>query len=94
MIKWLVAYKCDYRSHIKQVIISCEFCQHFKCLEVVLGSWMSLWYLDILGYVDWVLNPLEQLLFCEMDFEIYVFKNWLRNMVIEVFLKFRLELMN
>ena len=51
-------------------------------------------YLDILGYVDWVLNPLEQLLFCEMDFEIYVFKNWLRNMVIEVFLKFRLELMN
>ena len=25
LIKWLVAYKCDYRSHIKQVIISCEF---------------------------------------------------------------------
>ena len=94
LIKWLVAYKCDYRSHIKQVIISCEFCQHFNCLEVVLGSWMSLWYLDILGYVDWVLNPLEKLLFYEMDFEIYVFKNWLRNMVIEVFLNFRLELMN
>ena len=94
MIKWLVAYKCDYRSHVKQVIISCEFLQHFKYLEVVLGSWMNLLYLDILGYVDWVLNPLEQLLFCEMDFEIYVFKYWLRNMVIEVFLKFRLELMN
>ena len=94
LIKWLVAYKCDYWSHIKQVIISCEFCQLFNCLEVVLGSCMSLWYLDILGYVDWVLNPLEKLLFYEMDFEIYVFKNWLRNMVIEVFLKFRLELMN
>ena len=44
------------------------------------------------------LNPLEKLLFYEMDFEIYVFKKkkqfWLRNMVIEVFLKFRLELMN
>ena len=49
LIKWLVAYKCDYQSHIKQVIISCEFCQHFNCLEVVLGSWMSLWYLDVLG---------------------------------------------
>ena len=46
------------------------------------------------GYVDWVLNPLEQLLFHGLDFEIYVFKNWLRNMVIEVFLKFRLGLMN
>ena len=40
------------------------------------------------------LNPLEKLLFYEMDFEIYVFNNWLRNMVIEVFLKFRLELRN
>ena len=49
VIKWLVAYKCDYRSHIKQVIISCEFCQHFNCLEVVLSSWMSLWYWNILG---------------------------------------------
>ena len=53
-----------------------------------------MWYLDILGYVDWVLNPLEQLLFHGLDFEIYVFKNLLRNMVIEVFLKFRLGLMN
>ena len=98
MIKWFVAYKCDYRSHIKQVIISCEFCQHFNCLEAVLGLWMSLWYLDFLGYVDGVLNLLKKkLLFYEMDFEIYVFKKkqiWLRNMVIEVFLKFRLELMN
>ena len=39
-------------------------------------------------------KPLEKLLFYEMDFEIYVFNNWLRNMVIEVFLKFRLELRN
>ena len=53
-----------------------------------------MWYLDILGHVDWVLNPLEKLLFYEMDFEIYVFNNWLRNMVIEVCLKFRLELRN
>ena len=42
LIKWLVAYKCDYRSYINQVIISCEFCQHFHCLKVVLVSWMSL----------------------------------------------------
>ena len=94
MIKWLVAYKCDYRSYIKQVIISCEFYQYFHCLEVVLVSWMILWYLDILGHVDWVLNPLEKLLFYEMNFEIYVFNKWLRNMVIEVFFKFRLELRN
>ena len=40
------------------------------------------------------LNPLEQLLFHGLDFEIYVFKNLIRNMVIEVFLKFRLGLMN
>ena len=25
------------------------------------------------GHVDWVLNPLEKLLFHEMDFEMYVF---------------------
>ena len=37
--------------------------------------------------------PLE-LLFYEMDFETYVFNKWLRNMVIEVFFKFRLELRN
>ena len=55
---------------------------------------MSMWYLDILGYVDWVLNPLEQLLFHGLDFEIYVLKILLRNMVIDVFLKFRLGLMN
>ena len=45
----LVAYKCGYGSYIKQVIISCELCQHFHCLEVVLVSWMIMWYLDILG---------------------------------------------
>ena len=49
----------------------------------MLGTWIE------------VLNPLEKLLFYEMDFETYVFKtNWLSNMVIEVFLKFRLELRN
>ena len=94
LIKWLVAYKCGYQSYIKQVIISCEFCQHFHCLEVVLVSWMILWYLDILGQVDWVLNLLEKLLFMKWIFEIYVFNKWLRNMVIEVFFKFRHELRN
>ena len=68
--------------------------QHFHRWEVVLVSWMILWYLDIFGHVDWVLNPLEKLLFYEMDFKIYVFNKWLRNMVIEVFFKFRLELRN
>ena len=33
------------------------------------------------GHVDWVLNPLEKLLFIEMDFEIYSFNKWLRNIV-------------
>ena len=47
--QWLVEYKCDYWSRIKQVIISCEFCQHFNYLEVLPSSSMSLWYLDILG---------------------------------------------
>ena len=46
------------------------------------------------GHVDWVLNLLEKLLFYEMDFEIYVFSKWLRNMVIGVLLKFRHELRN
>ena len=63
LIKWLVVYKCDYRSHIKQVIISCEFYQHFKYLEVLLSSWMSLWYLNILGTWIEVLNRSENLLF-------------------------------
>ena len=63
LIKWLVAYKYDNRSHIKQVIISCEFCQHFKYLEVLLSSWMSLGYLNILGTWIKVLNRFENLLF-------------------------------
>ena len=46
------------------------------------------------GHVDWVLNPLGKLLFYEMDFEIYVFNKWLRNMVIKVLFKFRHELRN
>ena len=57
------SYKCDFRSHIKQVIISCEFCQHFKYLEVLLSSWMSLWYLNILDTWIEVLNRFENLLF-------------------------------
>ena len=44
----------------KQVIISCEFCQHFKYLEVLLSSWMSLWYLDNLGTWVEVLKHLEK----------------------------------
>ena len=63
LIKWLVAYKCDYRSHTKRVIISCEFCQHFNCLEIVLSSWTSMWYLNILGMWIEVVNHLEKLLF-------------------------------
>ena len=55
---------------------------------------MSLWHLNILGTWIEVVNQFEKLLFYEMDFEIYVFNNWLRNMVLEVFLKFRLELRN
>ena len=66
-----MAYKCDYRSHIKQLIISYEFCQHFNCLEVVLSSWMSLWYLNILGTWIEVVNHLGKLLFKKkMDLEI------------------------
>ena len=63
LIKWLVVFKCDYRFHIKQVVISCEFCQQFKYLEVLLSSWMSLWYLNILGTWIEVLNRFESLLF-------------------------------
>ena len=73
LIRWLVAFKHDFRFHIKQVIISCEFIQYFNYLKVLLCSWMSRWCLDIL--VTWieVLNPLEKLLFYEMDFEIYIY---------------------
>ena len=46
------------------------------------------------GHVDWVLNPLEKLLLYEMDFEIYEFSKWLRNMVIGVLFKFRHGLSN
>ena len=55
LIKWLVVYKCDYRFHIKQVIISCEFCQHFKYLEVLQCSWICEWFMflnDLGYYVD------------------------------------------
>ena len=71
MIRWLVAFKHDFRFHIKQVIISCEFRQHFNYLKVLLCSWMSLWCLDILGTWIEVVNYLEKLLFKKkMDLEI------------------------
>ena len=31
------------------------------------------------GYVDWALNPLEQLLFHGLDFGIYVFKKLVKE---------------
>ena len=40
-----------------------EFCQHFKYLEVLLSSWMSMWYLNILGTWIEALNRFENLLF-------------------------------
>ena len=46
------------------------------------------------GHVDWVLSPLEKLLLYEMDFEIYEFSKWLRNMLIGVLFKFRHRLSN
>ena len=33
---------------ITQVIISYEFCQHFKYSKILLSSWVNLWYLNIL----------------------------------------------
>ena len=54
----------------KQVIISCEFCQHFKHMEVLLSSWMSLSYLNMLGTWIEVLNHFENLLFYERNFAI------------------------
>ena len=63
LIIWLVAFKHDFLFHIKQVIISCEFLQHFNYLKVLLCSWMSWWCLDILGTWIEVVNYLEKLLF-------------------------------
>ena len=48
LIEWLVMHKYNYLVLYKQVIISCEFCQHFKYLEILLSSWINLWYLNIL----------------------------------------------
>ena len=48
LIEWLVMPKYNYPFVCKQVIISCEFCQHFKYLEILLSSWINLWYLNIL----------------------------------------------
>ena len=57
-------------------------------------SWMIMWYLDIWACRLGFKPPLEKLLLYEMDFEIYVFSKWLRNMVIVVLFKFRHELRN
>ena len=62
LIEWLVMHKQSDLFSYKQVIISCEFCQHFKYLEVLLSSWMSLWYLNMLGTWIEVLNHFENLL--------------------------------
>ena len=62
MIEWLVMHKHNDLFSYKQVIISCEFGQHFKYLEVLLSSWMSLWYLNMLGTWIEVLNHFENLL--------------------------------
>ena len=48
LIECLILHKYDYRFLYKQVIISCEFCQHFKYSEILLSSWVNLWYLKIL----------------------------------------------
>ena len=52
LIKWLVVYKRDHQFHIKQVIISCEFCQHFK----IFGSFTVFMdesvVFEYFGYVD------------------------------------------
>ena len=68
MIRWLVAFKHDFRFHIKQVIISCEFLQHFNYLIFFLCSWMSRWCLDIL--VTWieVLNHLAKIIVLKNGF--------------------------
>ena len=46
--RMVVMHKYNYLFFYKQVIISCEFCQHFKYLEILLNSWINLWYLNIL----------------------------------------------
>ena len=56
----------------KQVILSCKFCQQFKYMEVLLSSWMSMWYLNMLGMWIEVLNHFENLLMQGMDFEIFM----------------------
>ena len=48
LIEQLVMRKYNYLFLYKQVIISCGFCQHFKYLEILLSSWINLWYLNIL----------------------------------------------
>ena len=48
LIEWLVMHKYNYLFLYKQVIFSCGFCQHFKYLEILLSTWINLWYLNIL----------------------------------------------
>ena len=47
LIEWLVMHKYNYLFLYKQVIIPCEFCPHFKYEEILLSSWINLWYLNI-----------------------------------------------
>ena len=71
MVIWLVAFKHDFWFGIKQVIISCEFCQRFIYMQVLLCLWMSRWCLDISGTCIEVVNYLEKLLFKKkVDLEI------------------------
>ena len=44
----VLMHEYNYLFLYKQVIISCEFCQHFKYLEILLSSWINLWYLNML----------------------------------------------
>ena len=48
LIEWLVMHKYNYLFLYKQVIISCGFYQHFKYLEILLSTWINLWYLNFL----------------------------------------------
>ena len=47
LIEWLVMHKYNYLFLYKQVIILCEFCQHFKYVKILLSSWINWWYSNI-----------------------------------------------
>ena len=62
LIEWLVMHKYNYPFLYKQVIISCEFCQHFKYLEILLSSWIKFVVFKYFGTWIEVLNHFENLL--------------------------------